>query len=179
MADHGDRVPRRDKFFGFLRSPHPQSPTADASTAPRPPLSESVPQPSQEPGANRQGETKRNLSKEAFDRLPAETQEEVQKLIPHADLGANDFTSSVPDQIHALIGIVQTKEEECEKKFWKINIGGNDIVIRDYVKSTLKVLQQVGDVAINFAPAPGSIVWSGVKTIMQASNIINPILSCF
>jgi hypothetical protein len=114
----------------------------------------------------------RDLTKEAFYALPAETQEEVRKLIPNAGSDVVEFSTSVTDEIRSLIGIVEIKEEECEKKFWKINIAGNDIVIKDYVKSTLNVLQQVGDIAINFAPAPGSIVWSGVKTIMQVSGII-------
>jgi hypothetical protein len=109
--------------------------------------------------------TPRNLSRDAFDALPAETQHEVKKLIPEAATG--QFSISVPEQIHALVAVVKGKEAECEKKFWKVKVFDRDIVIRDYVKGTLNVLQQVGDVAIKFAPAPGSIVWSAVKTLMQ------------
>jgi hypothetical protein len=125
-----------------------------------------------EPDVIASKEPRRNLSKEAFDALPVETQDEIREIIPNAGSGADEFSSSVPVQVHALVEFVKSKEEECEKKFWKINIGGKDIVVKDYVKSTLDVLQQIGDIAIQFAPTPGSIVWSGVKTIMQVSDII-------
>lgn len=78
----------------------------------------------------------------------------------------------MPAQVNALVDYVKSKEEECEKKFWKIKIGGKGIFIKEYYKSTLDALQQVGDIAIQFAPTHGSIVWSGVKTIMQVSDII-------
>lgn len=111
----------------------------------------------------------RNLSEEAFQALPTETQTEVRTLIPEA--GTAQFATVVPDQIHAVMEVVKRKQDECEKKFWKIKIFGQDMVIRDYVKATLGILQQVGDVAINFAPAPGSVVWSALKTLMQVCGI--------
>jgi hypothetical protein len=126
----------------------------------------------QDTSATASSEPKRNLSKDAFDALPEGTRDEIRNLIPNADLGANEFSSSVPDQMNAVVEIVRTKEKKCESKFWKIKIGGSDFVIKDYIKSTLDILRQVGDIAINFAPVPGSIVWSGVKTIMQASSVI-------
>ena len=108
-----------------------------------------------------------DLSHEAFSALPRDTQDEVKKLIPTANPGG--LATSVHDEINVLVNIVEGKQKQCEAKFWKIKVFDTDFVIRDYVKITLAVLKGVGDVAIQFAPAPGSAVWSGVKTLMEVS----------
>ena len=68
-----------------------------------------------------------------------------------------------------MVNIVKEKQEECAAKFWEIRVFDHDVVIRDYAKGTLAVLEGGGDVAILFAPAPGSAVWSGVKALMKVS----------
>jgi hypothetical protein len=70
-----------------------------------------------EPDVIASKEPRRNLSKEAFDALPVETQDEIREIIPNAGSGTGDFSSSVPLQVHALVEFVKSKEEECERKF--------------------------------------------------------------
>ncbi|KAI9708517.1 MAG: hypothetical protein M1820_003979 [Bogoriella megaspora] len=107
----------------------------------------------------------RNLSQEAFDALPHDIQDQIKKLIPTADVVGHEI--SVSNEIDALVDIVKAKQDECAAKFWKIKVFDHDIVIKDLVKGALTILKGVGDVAIQFAPAPGSAVWSGVKTLME------------
>jgi len=83
------------------------------------------------------------------------------------DMLAAQPEQAVADQIKVLLQVAKDKQEKCEKKFWKIRIGDEEVVIRDYFKCTLDLLGKVGDVAVQFAPWPGPIVWSAVKVLMQ------------
>lgn len=56
-----------------------------------------------EPDVIASTEPRRNLSEEAFDALPAETQDEIRKIIPNTSSDADQFSSSVPAQVHALV----------------------------------------------------------------------------
>jgi hypothetical protein len=70
-------------------------------------------------------------------------------------------------QIQELSTIVKTRQEECERKFWKLSVGDHEIVVRDYAVTIVNCLQKIGDVAIQFAPPQASIPRSVVKAIMQ------------
>jgi hypothetical protein len=111
----------------------------------------------------------RNLSQEAFDALDSDVQAQLRTLLP--DLCSSQASISIEAEISSMTAIVKSKQDDCEKKFWKIKIFGQDVVIRDYVKASVDIIEKAGDVAINFAPAPGSIVWSGVKTLMQVRGL--------
>ncbi|KAJ5721659.1 uncharacterized protein N7483_009593 [Penicillium malachiteum] len=62
---------------------------------------------------------------------------------------------------------IRAKQEECEKKFWKVSFGGEDIVLRDYTTKILGWLEKAGDIAIQFAPANASLPWEIVKSLME------------
>lgn len=112
----------------------------------------------------------RNLSLEAFNVLDPNIQAQIRTLLPELDL--RKASVPVDFEIKALMAIVKTKQETCEKKFWRIKVHGQDVVIRDYVNASVNIIEKAGDVAINFAPAPGSTVWSGVKTLIQVCSYL-------
>lgn len=109
----------------------------------------------------------RNLSQEALNALDPLVKERILNLIP-----ADSSTGPIKEQIDLLIGTVEARQKECEAKFWKVRVFGHDVVVRDYVKASLDIVKNVGDVAINFAPSPGSAVWGGVKTLMDVSGFV-------
>ena len=94
-----------------------------------------------------------------MEKLPKQTQQELclgdleQK--PHLQ------------QIQELTTIVKTRQNECEKKFRKLQVGDHEIVLRDYAVTIVSCLQKIGDVVVEFAPPSASIPWSVVKAIMQ------------
>jgi hypothetical protein len=75
-----------------------------------------------------------------LEKLPKQTQQELclgdleQK--PHLQ------------QIQELTTIVKTRQDECEKKFWKLQVGDHEIVLRDYAVTIVSCLQKIGDIAI-------------------------------
>lgn len=76
-------------------------------------------------------------------------------------------SGSVESEIDDLVGLVNKKQEECEKKFWRVSIGDNDIVLRNYTTKIVGWLEKAGDIAIQFAPPQASMPWSVVKSLMQ------------
>ncbi|KAL2783157.1 ankyrin repeat-containing domain protein [Aspergillus keveii] len=99
---------------------------------------------------------------EAFNSLPENKQKTLR------DLGFDKPKSgNVASNITELIDAVNEKQEECEKKFWKVNVGGKDIVFRDYTTSIVGWLEKAGDVAIQFAPPQASLPWDMIKSLMK------------
>lgn len=76
------------------------------------------------------------------------------------------------EQIDDITKATKTKQEECEAKFWKFNVGKHEIVLRDYAIRIVGSLATIGDVAIQFAPPQASIAWSAVKAVMQVCRIL-------
>jgi hypothetical protein len=103
---------------------------------------------------------------QAFDSLP----EDKQKLL--RELGFDKPKSAnVASSITELIDAVNEKQEECERKFWKLNVGGKEIVFRDYTTSIVGWLEKAGDIAIQFAPPQASLPWDLIKSLMKVSPI--------
>ncbi|KAL2848401.1 ankyrin repeat-containing domain protein [Aspergillus pseudoustus] len=99
---------------------------------------------------------------QAFENLP----EDKQKTL--TEMGFDKPRSaSVASNITELIDAVNAKQEECEKKFWKITVGGKEIVFRDYTTSIVGWLEKAGDIAIQFAPPQASLPWDLIKSLMQ------------
>ncbi|KAL3470106.1 ankyrin repeat-containing domain protein [Aspergillus californicus] len=108
----------------------------------------------------------RDLWAEARESLPAKT---LQKL---REMGLGEVSSgSMRSNIDELVGVAKDRQEECEKKFWRLPVGDEDIVLRDYTSKIVKILQQTGDFAIQFAPPQASLPWSVLKSFMQISVI--------
>ncbi|SPQ26473.1 155b9fce-3d70-4eae-8d87-6b345046ed02 [Thermothielavioides terrestris] len=102
---------------------------------------------------------KRDLWLEAFEKLPKDTQRQLQR--DNATQGPHN------QQIQELLNLVKKKQEECERKFWRLRVGDHEIVLRDYAVTIVGCLQKIGDIAIQFAPPQASIPWSAVKALLQ------------
>jgi hypothetical protein len=77
---------------------------------------------------------------------------------------------NVAPNITELIDAINAKQEECERRFWKTTVGGNEIVFRDYTTSIIGWLEKAGDIAIQFAPPQACLPWGLIKSLMQVRN---------
>ena len=88
----------------------------------------------------------------------------------HTEMGFHKpKTANVKSIITDLVNNVNERQTECEKKFWRVKIGGKDIVLREYTTSILSWLEKAGDIAVQFAPPQASLPWDVVKSLMQVS----------
>lgn len=78
-------------------------------------------------------------------------------------------SGAMASNIDDLVDLVSKKQEECESKFWRVSIGGENVVLRDYTTSIIAWLEKAGDIAIQFAPPQASLPWSLIKSAMQVS----------
>ncbi|QKX62010.1 uncharacterized protein TRUGW13939_09166 [Talaromyces rugulosus] len=103
----------------------------------------------------------RDLWREALETLPKQIQQELN----------TEGTEQKPlgIQISELLEVTRKRQEECERKFWKFRVGDHEIVLRDYAVKTVGCLQQIGDIAVMFAPPQASIPWSVIKMVMQTA----------
>lgn len=65
--------------------------------------------------------------RDAFEQLSADSQE-ILKEMGFNNLRSGDMEASIKD----LIGTVEEKQKVCEKDFWKVEVGGKEIVFREY-----------------------------------------------
>lgn len=66
-----------------------------------------------------------------------------------------------------LIEIVREREEVYKDATPKLKVGDREIVWRDYANKVVAWVTAIGDISINFAPAPSSVVWSAVKVLLK------------
>ncbi|GAQ39380.1 Pfs, NACHT and Ankyrin domain protein [Aspergillus niger] len=116
------------------------------------------PQPAPQPNA-----FAKDLWWDALQKLPAAKQTQL-KSMGFGKIGSGE---SVETGIDDLVEAVNKKQEECEKKFWRVSVGDNDIVLRNYTTKIVGWVQKAGDIAIQFAPPQASMPWSVIKSLMQ------------
>ncbi|RGP66319.1 ankyrin repeat [Fusarium sporotrichioides] len=102
----------------------------------------------------------KDLWQEAFDQLGNTSEKK--------SVNANVSPSCEKFDINELIGLIESHEEKFKEKSVKITIGNQDIFWRDCAKRTVSCIKSCGDIAMPFAPAPSSIVWSAVKVLLDA-----------
>lgn len=108
----------------------------------------------------------RDLWQDALARLSPSSRETLKKM------GLDQIKSvSADSTIKDLVDVVNERQEECEKKFWKVSFGGEDIVLRDYTSRIIGWLEKAGDIAIQFAPTQASLAWDIVKNFMEVSDL--------
>lgn len=105
----------------------------------------------------------RDLWREALGDLPKDVQQKLE--IPDSD------QKSLPEHIDELLEVTNKRQDECEKKFWRVRVGDHEIVLRDYAARIVSCLKTIGDIAIQFAPPQASIAWSAVKIVMQVRRV--------
>lgn len=75
----------------------------------------------------------------ALKQLPPAKQEKLKSL------GLDKLNSgSVETEIDELVAVVNKKQEEVEKKFWRVSVGDNDIVLRNYTTKIVGWLEKAG-----------------------------------
>ncbi|EGU78175.1 hypothetical protein FOXB_11325 [Fusarium oxysporum f. sp. conglutinans Fo5176] len=67
-----------------------------------------------------------------------------------------DNTNPFPEPVD----LVRSSEEKHDEKAWQFGHGGRPILLRDYTNNVSSCLTAIGDIAINFAPAPFPTVWN-------------------
>lgn len=88
-------------------------------------------------------------------------------------MGVEQIRSATAEStIQDLVGVVNQRQEECEKKFWKVSVGGEDIVLRNYTTQIVGWLEKAGDIAVQFAPPQASVPWGILKSVMQVSLLL-------
>ncbi|KGO61281.1 NACHT nucleoside triphosphatase [Penicillium expansum] len=114
------------------------------------------------PSAHEPGHTeaKRNIWREAFEKLPSKLRE---------DLEVRGMRTDNPDplnlQIEAFQNEAKLQQARSEERDWKVRIGRHELQVRQLTVSITKWATKIGDVAIKFAPSPGAGVWAvGVDT---------------
>ncbi|EHK47119.1 hypothetical protein TRIATDRAFT_317064 [Trichoderma atroviride IMI 206040] len=68
-----------------------------------------------------------------------------------------------------LIKIIREREEVYKDATPKLKIGDQEILWRDYASRVVAWVTTIGDISINFAPAPSPVVWSAVKVLLKAN----------
>ncbi|UKZ68210.1 uncharacterized protein TrAtP1_009245 [Trichoderma atroviride] len=77
--------------------------------------------------------------------------------------------SSISDKpAEQLIGLVRGREENFKDRSAKIKIGEREVLWRDCATRVISLLSATVDIGIQFAPAPGPIVWSALKVLLNA-----------
>ncbi|RWA07141.1 hypothetical protein EKO27_g7963 [Xylaria grammica] len=99
-----------------------------------------------------------DLWREAFEKVDEATKKQI----------SGDFGRSGDDPVRSLVSIVQGHEARFKGKSAKIKVGEREIIWRDYAARVVDGLMVLGDVAVQFAPAPSSIIWSALKVLLKA-----------
>ncbi|KAJ4855435.1 ankyrin repeats (3 copies) domain-containing protein [Trichoderma breve] len=83
-------------------------------------------------------------------------------------LGTSELKPGTGKQWTAdLITLVRERERSYKDSTPKLKIGDREIIWRDYANKTVMWLVTIGDIAVNFAPAPSPIIWSALKVFMK------------
>lgn len=138
----------------------PSQPAADA-----PPTKVPIEAPTEKPP--KQPDAPKDLWVEALNSLPESKQETLKKMGFYNDTAKS---VSVESSIDDLVEVVNKKQEECEKKFWKVKVGDEEIVLRNYTNKIVDWLGKAGDIAVQFSPPQAAIPWAVIKSAMQVSH---------
>ncbi|KAJ3944291.1 uncharacterized protein N0V96_005817 [Colletotrichum fioriniae] len=97
-----------------------------------------------------------------------------QEACKEVDEKTRTWIASLPPPVNAqdpaseLAELVRTSEKEHKQEALKLKFGDREKLWRDYANKVIPVVTAIGDIAINFAPAPSNVVWSAVKVLLTA-----------
>ncbi|KDN68427.1 putative conserved hypothetical protein [Colletotrichum sublineola] len=101
-----------------------------------------------------------DLWQEAYNKAKEETRKWIDSNPPPAN---------AEDPASELVELVRSSEEKHDKESLKLKVGDREILWRDYASRVVSVVTAIGDIAISFAPAPATTVWSAVKVLLEAN----------
>jgi hypothetical protein len=109
----------------------------------------------------------RDLWLEAFEKLPRNSQEELERR------GMNrQGSESMVNQVKKFQKEAETQRDRSFTKDWKVQIGGHDIPVRQTTLQIVNWAEKIGDVAIQFAPAPGAGgVWAVARSVLEVGSL--------
>lgn len=118
-----------------------------------------------------QTEPEIDLWQQAFDKLSEKHKQSLSTLAggakpakgPDSDQPAS---SIIPD----LIAQTRARQEECEKRSWRIKYGrgpADEIILRDQAALIISWLTKAGDIGVSFAPTVVTQIWPCLKAILQ------------
>ncbi|KAF4860934.1 Ankyrin repeat and SOCS box protein 3 [Colletotrichum siamense] len=99
-----------------------------------------------------------DLWQEAYDKVDAK----IRKWVD-----GNPTPANTKDPISELVELIRSREKALENKALKLKVGDREILWRDYANRVVSVVTAMGDITINFAPAPATTVWSAVKVLLN------------
>ncbi|KAL6830394.1 hypothetical protein J3E69DRAFT_353691 [Trichoderma sp. SZMC 28015] len=106
-----------------------------------------------------------NLWEKAYDAAAPETKKWIGEfLISNSILKTTEIA-----QAEELIKTVEEIEKGHQNHALHIRIRGEKFFWKDYAPRVISFIKAIGDIAIQFAPAPSGIIWSALKTVLQMS----------
>ncbi|KAM5352937.1 hypothetical protein ACJ41O_005659 [Fusarium nematophilum] len=106
---------------------------------------------------------------QALAKTDERTRKSIEELLNHASDKA---------QADELVSILKKKEEQFKNETAKMEIGGREVIWRNYSSRVVGWVTHIGDMAIPFAPSPSSTVWSALKAHVAQCEDLVAILGC-
>lgn len=94
------------------------------------------------------------------------------KLSPDIKQYLINAKSEKSDILRSLLKEANQKKTICLQKRWKVKLNGRVIVLRDLIDKIIAWVNRfksIGDVAVQFDPAPASLAWAGVRFLLAVS----------
>ncbi|KAJ4415022.1 hypothetical protein N0V82_007604 [Gnomoniopsis sp. IMI 355080] len=115
--------------------------------------------------------TKVDLWQQAFEQLSSEQKQKLSTLAGDGKTASGlSPDHSAASAISDLISQTRARQEECEKRAWRIKLGqgpADEIILRDQTALIISWLTKAGDIGIQFAPTVVTQVWPCVKAILN------------
>lgn len=108
-----------------------------------------------------------DLWEEALQKVSAEHRAAIQHELSSYFSSPQQPLSDMIDHLHSL---TEQKRAECEKRGWKFEYNGQQVILRDVAEKVivwLNKFKEVGDVAFNFDPVHLALPWAGVRFLLQ------------
>jgi len=71
------------------------------------------------------------------------------------------------------VELIRGSEEKHDQEALQFKFHGRVVILRDYTSRVTSFITTIGDIAINFAPAPSSIIWNALKVVLKVSSNIS------
>lgn len=115
--------------------------------------------------------TSPNLWVEALQTLPAKHRATIEHKTP--SYSSSPQPASLSSMIEDLCSLTEQKRAECEKRGWKLEYNGQQVILRDMAEKVIVWLNKfkaVGDIAVNFDPIHFALPWAGIRFLLQVGH---------
>ena len=80
-----------------------------------------------------------------------------------------------------LCTLTEQKRAECEKRGWKIEFNGHQVILRDVTEKIcvwLHKFKEIGDVVVNYDPVHLALPWAGIRFLLEVGMRFMPCNDC-